>query len=123
MRAPSSIYAVLLCAAAGCSFHARDADSYRKATRDLLETRNPDIKGCYDAELKQDPKASGTVVVNFLVEKKTGKVLAARVDEAASSAPPGLRQCVVNALDGLALEPPDERDGEATFQWEFQLKS
>jgi hypothetical protein len=113
----------LTCAAAlGCSFHARDAESYRKDTRALLETRNQDIKSCYDLELQRDPKATGTVVVKFTVENETGKIVEPKVDEVASSAPTTLGQCVVRAIDGLALEPPDERKGNATFRWEFQLK-
>ncbi len=118
-----------LCAAAlcfgllgGCSFHARDAESYRKVTRELLETKNADIKSCYDAALKQDPKAAGTVVVRFTVKKETGKITSPQVD-AASTAPAGLGQCVVNAIDGLAIDPPDARDGDATFRWEFEVKS
>jgi hypothetical protein len=114
---------VLAWALAGCSFHARDADSYRKATRELLETRNPDIKGCYDTELKKDDKVSGLVVVKFNVQKGTGKLINVKVDEGASSAPETLRQCVVQAIDGLALDPPDEREGDATFQWEFQIQT
>ncbi len=108
---------------AGCSFHARDADSYRKATRELLETRNTDIKGCYDAELKKDPKVAGKVVVKFTVKKETGEIADVTVVEKKSDAPASLSQCVVNALSGLALEPPDERDGDAQFQWEFQATS
>jgi hypothetical protein len=109
--------------AGGCSFHARDSESYRKATRELLETKNPDIKSCYDVELQRDPQAQGTVVVKFTVQKETGKIAEPKVDEAASSAPTTLGQCVVRAIDGLALQPPDERDGDATFRWEFQLKT
>ena len=107
--------------ASGCSFHARDADSYRKATRALLETRSADIKGCYDAELKKDPKVGGKVVVKFTVAKETGAIIDPEVVEDTSNAPASLSQCVVNALNGLALDPPDERDGNAQFQWEFQV--
>ena len=105
----------------GCSFHARDADSYRKATRALLETRKTEVQTCYDAELKKNPNAAGTVVVNFKVEQKTGKIAQAKVD-ASSDAPAGLSQCVVNAIDGLALDPPDAREGDATFRWEFKVQ-
>jgi hypothetical protein len=107
---------------AGCSFNARDAETYRKVTRDLLETRSADIKGCYDAELKRDPKVGGTVVVRFTVQKGSGQITAAEVD-AASTAPASLGQCVVGAISGLVLDPPDARDGNATFRWEFQVKS
>jgi hypothetical protein len=109
--------------ASGCSFHARDADSYRKATRALLETRSGDIKSCYDAELQKDPKVGGKVVVQFTVKKETGAISDAKVVEKKSDAPASLSECVVKAIDGLALDPPDERDGDAQFQWEFQASS
>ena len=110
----------LVVASAGCSYHARDADSYRKATRELLESRSGDIQGCYDAELKKAPGTAGTVVVRFTVKAETGAIVNAQFDEVASSAPASLGQCVVTALDGLALDPPDARDGDATFQWSFE---
>lgn len=106
---------------AGCSFHARDADGYRKDTRTLLESKSGDIKACYDAALTKDPKVSGSVIVHFTVEKKTGTVKEAKVD-AASTAPAELSQCVVTAIQGLVLDPPDARDGDATYSWEFQVR-
>jgi hypothetical protein len=121
MTRPSAI-ALLLCAATGCSFHARDAASYRKDTRALLSTKDADIKSCYDAELKKNPTVSGSVVVKFKVEKETGKITGAKLDQA-TNAPESLGQCVVNAIDGLSLQPPDARDGDATFLWQFQVKS
>ena len=120
----TSAFSLILLAssvAAGCSFHARDADSYRKATRELLETKNPDIRTCYDAELKKDPTAYGVVVVKFKVQKETGQIVEPTVDDVKSTAPATLRQCVVQAITGLTLDPPDEREGDATFQWEFQI--
>lgn len=112
--------AVALCAS-GCSFHARDENAYRKATRELLETRSADVKNCYDAELKANPNASGTVIVRFTVQSETGQVVGAAMDEVASSAPASLGACICNALNGLVLDPPDARDGNATFQWEFKV--
>lgn len=109
-----------LCAA-GCSFHARDENEYRKVTRELIETRSANVKSCYDAELKANPNASGTVILRFTVQKETGQVVGATMDEVASSAPATLGQCIVNALNGLVLDPPDARDGNATFQWEFRI--
>jgi len=106
----------------GCQFYARSADDYRKATRDLLETKNADIKSCYDAQLKTNPTQTGKVVVHFTVEKETGKIKGPAVD-GSSTAPAELGACVVRAIDGLTLDPPDKRDGDATFSWEFQLKS
>ena len=104
----------------GCTCLARDAETYRADTRSLVETRNKTIKDCYDVALTTDPKTSGTVVVTFKVEKKTGKILDTKVDAANTKAPEGLSKCIVEAVDGLTLDPVDQRDGLATFSWEFR---
>jgi hypothetical protein len=113
---------VVTAASSGCSFHARSPEDYRKDTRALLETKGAELKACYDAALTKDPKVSGSVIVHFTVQSETGTVKDAKVD-AASSAPAELSQCVVNAIQGLTLNPPDARDGDATYSWEFQVRS
>ncbi|MGH1348509.1 MAG: AgmX/PglI C-terminal domain-containing protein [Nannocystales bacterium] len=102
----------------GCSFIARGEDQYRTDTRALLETRNADVRSCYDKELANNPALSGDVVVNFTVEKKTGAIMNATAAEG-STAPESLQTCVVTAVDGLALTPEDRRDGQATFTYTF----
>ena len=104
----------------GCTCLARDAETYRADTRNLLETRSGDIKSCYDAALTADPKLEGQVVVKFKVEKKTGKVLDPALDAERTKAPEALSQCIVKAVDGLTLDPVDQRDGLATFSWTFK---
>ena len=120
-----SLSFALLCLVAfssvGCSFHARSAEDYRKDTRSLLESRNSDIKGCYDAALKADPKVSGVVVVKFKVEAETGNIVNPQSVAGRTSAPESLTQCVVNAINGLSLQPPDARDGDAEYTWEFEV--
>jgi hypothetical protein len=107
-------------ALSGCNaqFHARSAEDYRKVTRQLLETRSEQIKKCYQDLQATDPKAKGTVVVHFNVFPDTGEVKNAQVLPE-STAPPALGQCVVNAINGLVLDPPDNRLGDATFTYEF----
>ncbi len=102
----------------GCSFIARGEDQYRTDTRALLETRNADVRSCYDKELANNPALSGDVVVNFTVEKKTGTIMNATAAEG-STAPESLQACVVSAVDGLQLTPEDRRDGSATFTYTF----
>ncbi|MBA3546877.1 MAG: AgmX/PglI C-terminal domain-containing protein [Nannocystis sp.] len=120
----NTILSVLLLAAStvvpGCSCLARDAETYRADTRTVLETRNDAIKTCYDEALKADPALDGTVVVTFKVEKKTGKLLDIATDTARTQAPAALSDCIVKALDGLTLEPVDQRQGDATFSWTFK---
>jgi len=106
-------------ALSACQFIARNPDDYRDATRAVLETRSAQIKTCYDDVLKQDKAAAGTVVVHFTVMEETGAITGPEITPE-STAPAPLGQCIVNALDGLTLDPPDARQGDATFTWEFK---
>ena len=112
----------LLLAAAGssaCQYHARSPEEYQAVTRAVLDTRSAQIKSCYDEALKTDKNVGGMVVVHFTVVEETGAITGAEVTKD-STAPEALGQCVVQALDGLAIDPPDERQGDATFVWEFK---
>lgn len=119
MRTLIATTLLLATASAGCSFMARGEDQYRNDTRSLLETRSSNVRSCYDQHLASNPEASGTVVLNFTVEKKTGELTNINVDPD-TSAPEPLQQCVVQAVEGLRLTPEDRRDGEATFTWVFR---
>lgn len=110
----------LTAAIAGCAHVARDEAQYRDDTRSLLQSRNAQIKSCYDNALATDPSVAGTVTVNFVVEKKTGVVNSVQVDPSQTQAPTTLQNCVVKAMDGLVLTPEDRKTGEATFSWTFR---
>ncbi len=105
---------------AACQFHARSAEAYRDVTQELLLTRQNEIKACYDELLKKDSKAGGIVQLTFTVENESGKIKDAKVDPNGTTAPTELGDCVVNAISGLVLTPPDKRDGLATFSYEFK---
>jgi hypothetical protein len=105
--------------ASGCAV--RSAEMYRDDTRRLLETKHSVLEACYDAELQTHPTTAGKVVVRFTVESGTGKVKSAQIDDLASTPNRTLRGCVLDALQHLVLQPPDDRDGDATFTWQFQL--
>jgi len=109
----------LAVSAVGCGYK-RTPEMYRDDTEKLLATRNVEIKACYDGILKADQKAAGTVTLRFDVQQDTGKLANMRVDEAASTAPPPVRDCVTQALQGLVLQKPDANLGKATFMYEFQ---
>lgn len=113
------VAASLLAGAAACSGTARGLEAYRADTGKLLETRSAQLKSCYDDALKTDAKLAGTVTVQFVVQKGTGVITGPAVDQTKSTAPPALGQCVVNAIDGLTLAPPDRNEGRATFVYEF----
>ena len=115
------LWIAIACALGGCAV--RDAAMYRDDTRKLLEKKEPVLRQCYDAELQKDPQAGGKVIVSFTVQKDSGVIVDPKVDDLQSTPNRALRKCVVDSLQGLTLDPPDERDGEATFTWEFQAKS
>lgn len=98
---------------------ARNAEDYKTVTRDLVNTRAGAIQECYNKELENNPQLSGKLEVSFTVEKKTGKIANAEVRE--SSVPDSIGTCVVGNLNGLTLERPDSRDGDATFIWKFEV--
>jgi hypothetical protein len=106
-------------ALSGCAV--RNAEMYRDDTRKLLETRQSGLQACYDAELQVHPDAAGKVIVRFTIENDSGKLVKPQIDDLQSTPNRTLRGCVLDALKGLVLAPPDERDGDATFVWEFQL--
>jgi hypothetical protein len=110
-------------ALSACSFHARSPEEYRDATAALLATKSADVTACYNTALKQTPGLAGTVTVHFNVEKKTGKLMNVQSFAGAGAAPSPLTDCVSTALGGLALDPPDARTGDATFEYAFVVKS
>lgn len=111
----------LMAFGAGCSFIARDVDTYKKDNRALLETKTPEVRACYDTALAQNPSTSGDVVISYTIEKKTGKLTNVAVLSDKTTAPEGLQNCVMSALEGLKLARPDQRDGQVqSFTWSFQ---
>ncbi len=114
---------LVLLGSSACSFVARDAEGYRNDTRALLETRSAEIKECYDVILQTNESVAGDVVVNFTVEKKTGKVMNPAIDTAKTTAPAEIGKCIVDAIDGLQLDPADQREGQASFSWTFKVGS
>ncbi|MCC6527018.1 MAG: hypothetical protein IT373_30505 [Polyangiaceae bacterium] len=116
--------ALLFATAAGvvaCG-NARTPDKYRDDTAALLATKNDSIKGCYDAALKVDKAQKGEVTLKFVVQEDTGKIVKAAVVPDKTTAPEALSKCVLDAVGGLVLAPPDAKEGQATFLWEFTVR-
>jgi hypothetical protein len=103
----------------GCSFFARDSDAYRTAVRSMLDTKSPDIEGCYKRAHEANAEVKGTVVVHFFVEPKTGDITSPEVVKEQTTADEALQRCVLDSLGGLKLDPADQRKGDATFIWNF----
>ena len=104
---------------AGCA-HGRTADTYRADTGTVLATKDADLKACYDHVLQTQPAAAGRVTVTFSVAPKTGALQQAAVDAASTTAPEAVSQCVLAALQSLAISPPDRNRGAVTWSWDFQ---
>ncbi len=103
--------------ASGCIL--RSTEDYTRDVRAELETKNGDIRSCYDAQLASDPSVSGDVVVTFKVAKKSGTITDVAVDPS-STAPAALSDCIATSIDGLALDPGDMAPAEATYTYRFK---
>ncbi len=112
----------LLASVTGCQFAARSPEDYRDATQKVLDTKAGDIKACYDAGLKNNQTLQGRVAVQFTVEAESGNIKDVKLDPAGTTAPADVSSCVTNALVGLKLDPPDARDGIATWTYDFSAK-
>lgn len=104
----------------GCAL--RNAEMYEKDTRALLESRLGDVQTCYNGVVRGQPAAIGNVVVRFEVQEDSGKIIKVVVDEATSTAPQPVRDCVLQSMEGLVLNPPDNNPGMATFSYEFEVQ-
>ena len=100
----------------GCNGAIRTAEPYRDDVAKVLESKNGDVKACYDNALKTNKTLSGKVTVHFGVEMKTGAFKDIKAD-----GPPELSTCVSTALTGLVLTPGDSNNGDATFVYEFTV--
>lgn len=109
---------ITLAAVCACAT-TRSPARYREDTHTLLYKRSSQLETCYAKALATNPNASGTIVVQFSVEARTGNIVKPTVDMQHSTAPQPLAFCVLDAVDGLTLAPPDSREGRATFVYAF----
>jgi hypothetical protein len=117
MKATVLTLAMLGTLVVGCAY--RSPEMWRDDTNKVLETKNNDIRSCYDGVLKTTPGASGKVTVKFEVETEGGKIQNVVVDKAGTNAPDALSDCVKRNIEGLVISPPDRRTGEGTYVYEF----
>ena len=103
----------------GCAY--RSPEMYRDDTTKVLETKQNDIRACYDDVLKGTPGAGGTVTVKFEIETENGKIQNVVVDKPTSTAPDAVGECVKKNIEGLAISPPDKRLGQATYVYQFSV--
>jgi len=120
MTRQSLFVSLIVVAAGACTGTARGLEAYRNDTQQLLARRDVQIKSCYDEALQSNDKLAGTVSIRFVLAEKTGEVSGATVDATNSTAQQPLRDCVLTAVKGLKLEPPDRNEGRASFVYEFK---
>ncbi|MBX3203951.1 MAG: AgmX/PglI C-terminal domain-containing protein [Labilithrix sp.] len=113
------LIAASLATVVGCAY--RSPEMYRDDTTKVLETKQADIRTCYDEVLKGAPGAGGTVTVKFEVETEGGKIQNVVVDKPTTTAPDAVGECVRKNIEGLVINPPDKRLGQATYVYEFSI--
>jgi len=114
------LFGAALATVAACAGPSRNVAAYRDDTASLLESRNPELKACYEAALQTDTKLAGTVTVQFVVQGESGTIKNPTIDPTRSTATPALGECVLKAINGLVLAPPDRNEGRATYTYEFR---
>lgn len=115
----AALLAAFSFSASACSFMMRDTETYKQDTSQMLDARNAELQACYDEELTRNPAMAGKLTVTFTVEKKTGKVTQLSWDKSRTTVSESLATCVVSAIENLELSEPDQRDGVATFSYNF----
>lgn len=119
MKTASLLFAGLALTMTACSFAARSPEMYRDDTQAVLATKNEQIRACYNDILKADPNAAGRVTLKFDVETEHGQIVNVAVDRENTTASDAVAECVTKNVAGLALAPPDQRKGEATWTWDL----
>ena len=104
---------------AGCSVAVRSPEMYRDDTKAALEKKSSDIQACYDGVLKSSPGVGGKVTVKFDVETEHGAITNVSVDKANTTAPDSVADCVTKNISGVTIAPPDKKQGEGTWVYEF----
>lgn len=112
-------------ASVACGGAIREGDAYRDDTAKMLQAQaNPRIQECFQGLVKSTPgpeKLAGTTTVHFVVAKETGAVTNPTIVPSGTTAQDPVNQCVLTALNGAKLAPPDNVDGDATFDWQFTV--
>ena len=108
---------IVALASAGCAV--RSDNIYQEDVTKVLMSKADYLSSCHGEALKSDPGAAGSVVVKFRVEEDSGNFTNAAVEPSTTTAPESLQQCTLTALDGLVLEPGDNRPANATYEIVF----
>jgi hypothetical protein len=120
LRIHQVVAAAALASVAACAGPSRTVAAYRTDTASLLDSRGPELKRCYEAALATDTQLAGTVTIQFTVQSESGVIKNPTIDPTRSTATPALGACVIQAIDGLVLSPPDRNEGRATYVYEFR---
>lgn len=120
------LIAASLATLAGCSggFAVRSPEMFAADTQKVLAPKNGDILACYDGVLKSSPGAGGKVTVHFEIPKAeepgAGTITKVTVDQAGTTAPPPVADCVTKNITGAGkLSPEDQHVGQGTAEWQF----
>lgn len=111
--------ALVAASSIACSSTLRDADTFRADTGTRFVEKVAQMQACYDGLQKTTPGIRGSVTVSFTWAHDTGALQDLAVDPAASNAPAAVRECVIQSLSGLILDPHDPADGLGRWRFDF----
>ncbi len=114
------LFMLFMASTFACSGVSRSRGAYLDDTAVLLDTREPQVQGCYDQALQRNRALVGKLTLTVRVERGTGKLIAFDWDRNRSTVDELLAVCVMRALEGLRLEDPDRREAEVPYSWVFR---
>ncbi|HEY4120013.1 MAG TPA: hypothetical protein VGM56_19245 [Byssovorax sp.] len=120
MKTQGILLAALAVGALTACGNARTPEQYGADARAMLDSKTPEIKSCYDAEIAHGARGTGSVIVHFTIAPALGTINAMAIDPR-SNAPEPLGKCVMDNIKGLTLAPADSAAGIATYTWEFTI--
>lgn len=117
------LIACLICTATGCATTiTRPTTNYSVDAKELLESTNKAMAGCYARALADDPSAGGVVKVRLRFAAQTGQIVESTIDPSATTAPANVQRCVTEQLATLRLDPPDSNEAVGDARWRFTPK-
>jgi len=101
----------------GISVWPLNRDGIQGAVDEVL----PRLQGCYDEALEEVPDLEGQLTVAFTVvaEDGIGQVWAARIEDDRLDDGP-VADCVLDAMEALQFDPPDEGELVVTYPFRFE---
>lgn len=92
----------------------------REAVQQVIRQWYPEVRGCYEREVRNQPNLRGKVVVRFMIGEE-GKVLTVDMDSSEIDSPEVI-DCVRKLFGLMEFPPPEKGMILITYPFEFEME-